>query len=193
MQLKQVKSELRKELKKKRAEIAKDGYRSVAGKNTVDRITALDEFIKADTVLTFYPVGNEIDVIPIFKIANDLGKKVAFPCSLAGGKLVFRVVADLSELGATVHNIPEPTIASPEVIDFENSVCIVPALAFDSDGYRIGYGGGYYDRFLSSYMGTAIGVSYDGMIVDALPRDEFDLPVSIIITERRILRPCRKK
>ena len=193
MRLNQVKSELRQELKKKRAEIAKDGYRSIAGKKAVTCITALDEFIKADTVLTFYPVGNEIDVIPIFKIAKDLGKKVAFPCSLAGGKLVFRVVGDLSELGATVHNIPEPTRASPEVIDFNNSVCIVPALAFDTDGYRIGYGGGYYDRFLSSYTGTAIGVAYDGMIVDALPRDKFDLPVRIIITERRVLRTCRKK
>ena len=130
---------------------------------------------------------------PVFEEAVKLGKKVAFPCSLEGGKLVFREINDLSELKSITHNIPEPTEQSVAVSDFKGSVCITPALAFDTNGYRIGYGGGYYDRFLSSYTETAIGVAYDGMVFEALPHDDFDLPVGIIITERRILRPCRKK
>ena len=189
----QAKSELRKEMKAKRAELASDGYRTTAGETIAHKILELDEFLAADTVLTFYPVGNEIDVLPIFEAAKSLGKAVAFPCSLEGGKLLFREINDLSEMKGIAHNIPEPTDQSVAVSDFKSSVCITPALAFDTDGYRIGYGGGYYDRFLSSYIGTSIGVAYDEMICDSLPRDEYDLTVDIIITERRILRPCQSK
>ena len=187
-----IKSELRKKLKSQRAVIASDGYRIFAGKEISSVIVSLEEFVKANTVLTFYPVGSEIDTFPLFKMAKKLGKRVAFPCSLEGGILIFREINDLSEMKGIAHNIPEPTQESKVVLDFERSVCITPALAFDIDGYRIGYGGGYYDRFLASYTGTAIGIAYDDMICDALPHEEFDLPVDIIITERRILRPCQK-
>ena len=77
-------------LRAKRAELASEGYRTVAGEMITRRILELDEFLAADTILTFFPVGSEIDVLPIFAAAKSLGKKVAFPCSLEGGKLVFR-------------------------------------------------------------------------------------------------------
>ena len=188
MERKQQKYDIRQLLKKRRSIIAANGYNTVAGDSVVRKITALDEFASADTVLMFYPVGSEINIISLFAKSKLLNKRVAFPCSLKGGILVFREVNDLSELGATVYNIPEPTETSPIIEDFDNSICITPALAFDNDGFRIGYGGGYYDRFLSSFKGISVGVAYDDMICDRLPRDEFDLPTDIIITERRIIR-----
>ena len=193
MDLKQKKAYLRRELKIKRNAISVEPNRSITGEQIAKRIAALDEFKNSDTVLMFYPVGSEIEIISLFEKAKKLNKKVAFPCSLKGGILLFRYINDLSELGSTVYNIPEPTASAPIVSDFDNSICITPALAFDNDGFRIGYGGGYYDRFLSAYPGISIGVAYDEMIYDELPRDKFDLSVDIIITERRIIKPCQKK
>ena len=189
MNLDQTKSDVRKELKLRRKTIAADRYSAVAGEQVARKIAELDEFAAADAILAFFPVGSEIDIISLFDIAKSLGKKIAFPCSLPGGILIFKEVNELSELKSGVYNIPEPDESSLIFKDFERSICITPALAFDTEGFRIGYGGGYYDRFLASYSGTSVGVAYDEMIYDDIPRDEFDLPVDIIVTERRVIRP----
>ena len=183
--MRMTKSELRRTLKDRRNSILQSGYAAVASSAITDSIKKLDAFLHSNTVLMFYPIGSEIDILPLFDAAKSLGKRIAFPCSCAGGVLVFRYVNELCELAARTYNIPEPEISAAEVVDFSDSVCITPALAFDTDGYRIGYGGGYYDRFLANYDGTSIGVAYDDLIINDVPRDKFDLPVDIIITERR--------
>lgn len=186
-----TKPELRRELKARRDSLAKNGYSLEAGTSIANRISALDTFSEADTVLMFYPIGSELNILPLFEISKKLGKKIAFPCSCADGILIFRYVNELFELTARKYNIPEPESFATEVVDLSHSICITPALAFDNDGYRIGYGGGYYDRFLANYNGISVGVVYDDLITNDVPRDKFDLPVDIIITERRQI--CVKK
>ena len=186
-----TKLELRRELKARRDSLAKNGYSSEAGTSIANRISALDVFSDADTVLMFYPIGSELSILPLFDIAKSLGKKIAFPCSCANGILIFRYVNELCELTARTYNIPEPESFAAKVLYFARSICITPALAFDTEGYRIGYGGGYYDRFLANYEGISVGVAYDDLITNDVPRDKFDLPVDIIITERREI--CVKK
>lgn len=73
-----------------------------------------------------------------------------------------------------------------EVDDFSKSICIVPAIAYDKFGYRLGYGKGYYDRFLSAYHGICIGVQYDELVCEKLFIDKYDVPVDYIITQNGV-------
>jgi 5-formyltetrahydrofolate cyclo-ligase len=73
---------------------------------------------------------------------------------------------------------------TPETAESANVVCIVPAVVFDKKGYRIGYGGGYYDRYLAGFRGTKIGFAYRDFIVNSVPHGRFDLTVDVMITER---------
>lgn len=187
-----TKSQLRTELKAKRYDIAQNGYSKAAGDIVSRRISKLEQFERSDTVLMFYPVASEINLLALLDIALAHGKKVAFPRSLSGGILDFRYVRSLDDMTNVKHGIPEPSDTAEPVSAFSESVCITPALAFDKSGYRIGYGGGYYDRFLSEYEGYSIGVAYDTLILDTLPTVDTDLPVDIIITERRRICPSKK-
>jgi 5-formyltetrahydrofolate cyclo-ligase len=73
---------------------------------------------------------------------------------------------------------------TPETAESQNVVCIVPAVVFDKKGFRIGYGGGYYDRYLAGFRGTKIGFAYRDFIVNSVPHGRFDLTVDVMITER---------
>ena len=148
-------------------------------------ITNNTAFISADTVLCYYSVKGEPDVLPIAKYALNLGKKVAFPIShIEDRMLTFHIVTSLSELTEGAYGIPEPNVKAPAPTVSKNTVCIVPALAFDKNGKRLGYGGGYYDRFLSTFDGVAIGLAYNCFIAQELPTDEYDATMDIIITEK---------
>lgn len=79
----------------------------------------------------------------------------------------------------------EPNTDKCEILsDFSDSVCLVPGLAFDREGYRIGFGKGYYDRFLLNFSGLTVGMCYNKCIEDNLPRGYYDCPVDILITEK---------
>ena len=137
-----------------------------------------DAFKNADTVLLYFPVGREIDVLPVFARAAEEGKTVAFPrCETRENEkyMSFRCVKSLDELENGVYNIPCPRNDSEAVTPTEKTLCVVPALVYDAYGYRIGYGGGYYDRFLEGYTGTSLGVVRDGFLFPrALPRELTD-------------------
>ena len=144
-------------------------------------------FIRSNTILCYYPIEEEPSILPLANIALSLGKTVAFPISnTKDHTLSFRSVKDLSQLKSGAYRIPEPTANMPEISDFSESLCIVPALAFDLRGYRIGYGKGFYDRFLSTFNGVSLGLAYDKFVTDVLPHDATDQNVDIIITEGRV-------
>lgn len=145
---------------------------------------AAPQFASADTILCYYPVRKEPNILPIAEYALKLKKKVAFPIShKAERHLSFHIISELSELSVGAYNIPEPSASLPEITDFSNTLCLVPALAFDKNGRRLGYGGGYYDRFLSVFNGVSMGLSYSNFYVDDLPTETHDATVDIIITE----------
>jgi 5-formyltetrahydrofolate cyclo-ligase len=149
----------------------------------------------AKTLLFYYPVKGEPNIKPLITWAFLNKKSVAFPISNCNtSTLSFRLVNNISELSCGAYGIPEPSNDAPCVTDFKNAVCIVPGLVFDRNGYRIGYGKGYYDRFISNFDGTAVGLAYDGFCIPSeLPHDEYDETVDIIITERGIIVPDAKK
>ena len=153
----------------------------------ISSLLSLPQVQNAKTVLTFYPVGSEPAILPIAEAALTLGKRVAFPlCHPEGPFMTFHSVDSLDALTNGSYGIPEPDGISPAVSELEDAICIVPALAFDENGYRLGYGKGYYDRFLSSFDGVSVGLVFSSLLLCNLPRDEYDEKVDIIITEKEM-------
>lgn len=140
------------------------------------------------TLLLFYPLLNEIDLLPVFHYAKERGIACAFPrCGAEKGEMGFYYVENLEDLTEGKYSIREPRADARPVTDLTNAIMLVPALAIDREGHRIGYGGGYYDRYLKSHGIKAIGIAYEEFLVDTLPHEPWDVPVDLIITEDRIL------
>ncbi len=158
-----------------------------------EQILVLPCYQNAQTLLAFYPIGDEPDLLPVVTHALSVGKTVAFPvCEPETATMTFRIVCSLDELAVGAYGIPEPTDACPALFDFDSALCLVPALSFDRRGYRIGYGKGYYDRFLSAHPADTVGAIYHALMADALPIEPTDRAVSILVTERGILLPNEK-
>ena len=147
-------------------------------------ILALDEFAAADTVLLFAPTRNEPDLSFVALEASKCGKTVAFPISRTSDcTLDFRIVNSLDELERGAYNILEPSINALPPVMSEKTLCIVPALAADEQGFRLGYGKGYYDRFLRDFKGISVCALLNDFSCKALPHNENDIPVDITIFE----------
>ncbi len=152
-------------------------------------LLSLPEFERADTVLFFYPTRNEPELFIAMDEALKRGKSVAFPISRANTlTLDFRLVADLNELSQGTYGIYEPRESASTPILTESSLCVVPALSYDKQGFRLGYGKGYYDRFLPTFGGTSVGVAFDEFISPRLPALPTDIPVDVLITQTGVLK-----
>lgn len=150
----------------------------------------LSAFKNADTVLLYYPVNSEPNVLLIAEEAYRLDKRVAFPVSHSDTcTLTFHFTDSISVLNKGTYGICEPSADLEVVSDFSNACCIVPGLVFDREGYRVGYGKGYYDRFLQYFGGVSIGLVYSSFLLDSLPHETTDCAVNILITERGIILP----
>ena len=150
-----------------------------------EQILTLPCYRQAQTILAYYPIGDEPDLRPVLDHALAVGKTVAFPvCDPATCTMIFRAVRALDELAVGAYGIHEPIEACPSVSHFDDALCLVPALAFDRRGFRIGYGKGYYDRFLAAHPVDTLGATYSALIADALPCEPTDRAVSTLLTER---------
>jgi 5-formyltetrahydrofolate cyclo-ligase len=134
-------------------------------------------------VAGYWPVRDEADPRALMKA---LGNALALPCIDAKhAALSFREWREGDVLVDNHHGIPEPRaeakIVTPDVV-------LVPLLAFDAHGHRLGYGGGYYDRTLSAARAVAIGIAYAGQEVNELPREAHDHPLDMIVTENGLRR-----
>lgn len=156
-------------------------------KHACDNLIKSEAFSNADTVLLYFPIKNEISPLDIFYMAHSLGKTVAFPlCQRESHTLVFCKVTSLDELARTKDGLFEPSEECEIITPSEHTLCIVPALAFSRAGMRLGYGGGYYDRFLANFKGISAGLSYSSLLVDSLPTNEHDITLDMIITESEV-------
>jgi len=149
------------------------------------RVCALDWFRDAGAVLGYWPIGSEPDVCAVLREALRLGKTVSLPCcEPETGGMVFRRAESLEGLRPGAHGIPEPAKGTQIITE---GLCLVPGVAFDEAGFRLGYGKGYYDRFLACFEGHALGICYDALLCGALPREPHDWAVESVITEKRRL------
>ena len=101
----------------------------------------------------------------------------------------YRAVSSLDELAPAAYGIPEPPEDAPvydPAKDSGSAICFVPGLVYDRMGYRVGYGKGFYDRYLSAFSGCKIGVVYSDYILKSVPRGRFDVKVDILLTEKGV-------
>lgn len=181
------KKELRRQILEERRALPPEEKRALDASLCV-ALTSLPEWENCRLLLCYSPVRGEIDLLPIARQALLCGKQVAFPISHTDRyALSFHPVESLDELTAGAYGIPEPPASREAITDFSGALCLVPALAFDRDGYRLGYGKGYYDRFLSEFCGISLGLVYTRFLRDRLPRAETDRAVNRILTEKGAL------
>ena len=152
-------------------------------------IEALKEYKDADVILLYFPTRSEPDISALADIARRDGKKIAFPISVTKDcTLDFRFISSPDELEIGAYGIREPRADAERATLSDRALCIVPALAVDTDGYRLGYGKGYYDRFLSTFEGNAVVAIHSSLVCERLPRNDTDIPIKTIITETGAIR-----
>ena len=140
-----------------------------------------------ETFLVYVSVNDEIDTLKLIDYLLENRKVVAVPYCI-NKTMFFCRINSLDELTAGKFGIP--TVMNPVFTDDfvnEKSVCVVPALSIDKNGNRLGYGGGYYDRFLSVNNIETVAFCYERCLTEFLPYEEFDIPVKNVITENRFI------
>jgi len=136
-------------------------------------------------ILAYASVRGECDTIGLIKACLERGKRVALPVSDAENfRLEYRLITDIADLETGKYDIPAPDGDCQLVTDFSSSLCLVPGVVFDRAGWRIGYGKGYYDRFLAEYKGSKIGLAYRSCITDHVPAGRNDVKVDLLICEK---------
>ena len=149
-------------------------------------------FSDASSVALYFPANGEVDTREIFRKCVDLEKKVFFPKTL-GSDLVFLRTRDIEELTPGGFSIPEPPADAERARDDELDLVLVPGVAFDFSGNRIGYGKGFYDRFLKDIpRQTRFGLAYRFQVLESIPSHETDVRTGRIVTEDGII-DCLEK
>lgn len=181
-----IKNEIREKFKEIRNGYT-DEKRMEYDEKIANRVISSITFRHCKNVLLYASKEKEIDTDKIFEQAVSAGKKVFYPKCFEDGIMKFYKVESKDDLKGGEFNISEPDGTSEEFVNScEPSLCIVPALIFDKEGYRIGYGKGFYDRFLSKFKGVSIGLAYRELIQDKLPRGHFDRHVDVIVTDKGV-------
>lgn len=160
--------------------------RSNAG--ILENLLALPEYRKAPRVFSYYSVGREVDTRAFLRCAQADGKELYLPVIQGTGEMVFTRFFRESDLTAGVLNIPEPRWGAPRACPTEEDLLVIPGLCFDGEGYRLGQGGGYYDRYLARHLGRTAGLCREALYAEAVPREPHDRPVTLLITESRVVR-----
>ena len=187
--IKKEKSQLREQCLQKRRAIPAD-VKAEFDRRICENIINSVSYKYYDTLLLYAALYDEPDLSYLSKIAVRDGKRIAYPRCIRGShEMIFHYVTDPSALSAGSYGIMEPEQDLP-AFDSEApscSVCFIPAVAADRRGYRIGYGGGYYDRFLTGFHGTLAAVTFSEFLLDNVPHGKFDLQADFTVTEGGIL------
>ena len=139
-----------------------------------------EAYRNAKTIYGYLPYNQEVRTVPMLEQAMKDGKRVAVP-KCYGDEMKFIYMDDLSKVEKGYANIPEP-VADEPVADDKTALVLMPGLAFDPQGHRIGYGGGFYDKFLSQEPGhPTLALCYAFQMLPHLETEEFDIPVDCVL------------
>ncbi len=147
------------------------------------------QYRNCEVLLTYVSTEIEVDTRAIISRALADGKRVAVPRCIDNTRFMdFYFIKSFDDLESGYMGVLEPIPEKCEKLtDLTSGLCIVPALMFDLYGYRLGYGKGYYDRFLSNFCGETLGICYNRCVREKLPHGKFDKCVEMIITQSRII------
>ncbi len=163
-------------------------------KSIIDRIIEMPQFIQSEFIMAYVNFGNEVITIDLINQCFAMGKKVYVPSIIKtyGNKkeIVASKISDLSNLVKGEYGIYGPSLQSLKAIDPKDlDFIVVPGVVFDIYKNRIGFGKGYYDRFLvqTSLKCYKIGLAFESQICESIPTDKHDYPLNAIATEKRII------
>ncbi|MDO4733130.1 MAG: 5-formyltetrahydrofolate cyclo-ligase [Bacillota bacterium] len=154
-----------------------------------EKLLALAQFRQAGCILSYAPFGREFNADLLNRAILAQGKQLALPLVTGAGQMEARLVGSLEKLLPGAYGIREPEPESPLLPAERIELLILPGLAFDVEGYRMGRGGGYYDRFLAAFRGFCIAPTRELQLLPFVPREKWDQPADLILTETRTLGP----
>ena len=173
------KTALRKEIREKKRAMTPEQIEK-ASYALAQQFFATSYYREAKTLYGYLPYNQEVRTEPILLQALKDGKKVAVP-KVYGDTMRFIYLEDLNGIEKGYAGIPEPVADEPVAAD-ETALVLMPGLAFDKEGHRIGYGGGFYDKFLSAAPDhPTVARSYDFQMLPNLETEEFDVPVDLVL------------
>ena len=182
------KKEARKLAKRRLADLPEE-YIDSSNNGIKEAVIALPEYTEAECIFAYYSVGREVDTHGIIDDALSRGKTVALPVVYDEGIMEYAVIENIAnDLVSGQLSIPEPSKDAPKIKPQEGDFLLVPALRFDKHGHRLGYGGGYYDRFLAANPVFSVGLCREKMIIDDLPLEEHDMSTICLVTEKKTTR-----
>lgn len=180
------KAVLRQKLMRQRAALENRAERSQA---IFERILMNKRYRSAENIFIYISKPEEADTRALIGRSLEMGKKLFAPCCTAGSQeMRFYRFQSLEELRPGSFGVlqPDPAIGVPAArSDMEGALCIVPGLAFDRTGVRLGYGKGYYDRFLSRNAVFRMGICFEALLLEALPAQPHDIRMQAIVTDEK--------
>ena len=191
--LRLYKKEIREQMRKIRREMPPE---TAAKKDRAiyDRLVSMEQYRRAKTIVVYVSKELEVDTRRLMKKAWEDGKKGAAPRCVENTRTMnMHLIESMDDLKDGAYGILEPDASLPVLQNTSDAVCIVPAFCNDYRGYRVGYGGGYYDRYLSGFEGVKIGVNYSDCVRPRLMGGRYDVPIDILVTDRYIRRCCPVK
>ena len=153
------------------------------------RFLALHQVAATRTILLYHGMDTEPDTVRLLPPLWDIGKQVCLPRCLPGNQMEARLVQRDSTLVRHPYGMLEPGPDCPLIPPDQIDLVLVPGLAFDRSGGRLGRGGGYYDRWLAGFSGITAALCRDGLLMEAIPRLPHDLGVDLVITETSLYGP----
>ncbi len=187
--VRELKMEMRKKFREKRRNLDPE-LKAKWDEQICKRLCSLVSVRYSDEILSFSPLAGEVGVAEFNTYALKNGKALYLPrCKPGTSEMTFHLIESLDELENGSYSIMEPSEDAPlwQNSSDRRSVCIIPAMSYDKNGFRLGYGKGFYDRYLSSKSTLKIGVCYTQFLSESIPRGRYDLAVDIIVTEKGII------
>ncbi|WP_285768916.1 5-formyltetrahydrofolate cyclo-ligase [Peribacillus sp. SI8-4] len=182
------KKKLRQQVKAHLMELT-DGEHEEQSDRIAENLFSLEEWKKARMIGITISIHPEVSTFRIIERAWSEGKSVAVPkCDPDKKTMQFKKISSLDQLESVYQGLHEPIAETSEVTKDEMDVLIVPGLAFTKEGYRLGFGGGYYDRYLPGYKGATLALAYELQLVGELPIELHDIAVGQLITPSKVLK-----
>lgn len=151
------------------------------------RVLNMNEFVSAKMVAAYHPVGSEVSTLRILSSVLQMNKRLALPRVEDKTRIIFAEVKDLeNDLEVGSYNIMEPKNHCLRMNKMD--LALVPAIAWDERGYRLGYGKGYYDGYLANFQTMSVGLAYDFQVLENIPHGRKDFRVNLIVTEKRVIK-----
>ncbi|MCP8967130.1 5-formyltetrahydrofolate cyclo-ligase [Ectobacillus ponti] len=179
------KKRMREEIAARLAALSKEA-RDAGSRRIAAKLYETEAWKQARTIGITISIDQEVDTYEIIRTAWKEGKRVAVPkCDRRTRTMTFRSIRDLSQLEIVYMNLREPIPSVTEAVDpAELDLLIVPGVAFTKTGGRLGYGGGYYDRFLAEYQGITAALAFSAQLMPAVPTEPHDQSVDLVLTEQ---------